>query len=284
MKQRNKSLTLVFISFSLFFAGCSNIFQAASNTGSDEALYEDARTLIDGQDYSAAIAKFAAMSSSFQTRQEVIEAWAGAYAGKCGLDFISYFGTLGSVSLTGSTLFKYFMTAWAQKNIDADSCRLAQLKLEEISPNPANRTAGQNLFMAVLGMVKMGVYLRQYADKDSTGGLGDGNLDATVSICTDDNSNLPMAALNEVITGLGLLTSNLAYLTAVLTATDITNALTTLNTVCTASPGACGKTNSSDVTDADRDLFRDLLNTGPTNPTAPLGVGDCVNPLVTPCC
>jgi hypothetical protein len=284
MEKTRKSLTIFCVILSLAFAGCSNIFEAASVKDSDEALLEDAKKLIDQQSYSDAIAKFASMSQSFKSREDVIEAWAGAYAGKCGLDFISYFGALGSATLTGSSLFKYFMSVWSQKSIDAASCRLAHLKMEEISANPAERSAGQNLFMAILGMVKMGVYLRQYLDKDSTNNLGDGDLDGGIDVCTNDSFNLPGEVLDEVITGLGLLTSNLAYLSAVLTATDINNALDVLNTACSASPGACGKTDAADIVDADRDLFRDLLGTSPTHPTAPLGVGTCVDPLVTPCC
>ncbi len=269
---------------SLAMTGCSNIFEDASNKNSDEALLEDARKSINDQDYDTALAKFDAMSADFKTGTDIIEMWAGAYAGKCGLDFISYFGSLGTTTMGTNTIFKFLMSAWSQKVISPSHCTLAQQKLEEISANAAERTNSQNLFMAILGMVKIGVYLREYADKDGTGNLGDGTPDAAVNVCTNNSSNLPDAALDEVITGMGLLTNNLAYLTAALAAGDITTALDTLNTACGLSPGTCGKTDPSTITNGDRDSFRDLLSTSQTNATAPVGIGSCTDAGVTPCC
>jgi len=286
MQNKGNSIVcrLFLVGVFLSSVSCSNIFQGASNKTSDAALLEDALKYIDDQNYEGAISKFSAMSADYKAQPEVIQSWAGAYAGKCGLDFIDYFGALGSASLTGSTLFKFFMSAWSGKVIDPGSCTLAQQKLEEISALPAGRTGGQNFFMAILGMVKIGVYLRSYADSDGTGNLGDGTPDAGVDVCINDSSNLPDDGLDEVITGLGLVTANLSYLTAVLSAGSITTALDTLNTACSVSPGACGKTDPADIVAADRDLFRDLLKTDSTNPTAPLGLGSCVDPLVAPCC
>jgi hypothetical protein len=262
--------------------GCSNIFQGLSNKTTDEALFEDVQTLMDEQNWDDAITKLNLLSSEFKTRHDVIETWAGVYAGKCGLNFIDYFTSLGSASLTGTTIFAYFMRAWTGKTVDPDSCTLAQTKMEEISTDPAERTSGQNLFLAVLGMVKIGVYLRAYADRNGAGNLGDGT--AEINVCTNDANNLLDAKLDEVITGLGLVTTNIAYLTAVLSNNSISGALDALNTACQASPGACGKTNPADISPADRGLFRDLLKTGPANPTAPMGIDTCNDVGVVTCC
>jgi hypothetical protein len=239
-----------------------------SNKTSDEALYEDAQNLVDDQDWDGALEKFAAMGSEFGARTDVIQSWAGAYAGKCGLNFIDYFTALGDADLSTTTIFAYLRDAWVGNDaIDPTSCTLAQTKMEEISANPALRTAGQNLFMAVLGMVKIGVYLQHDRSTDA--------CSFTTSVTT------------EIATGLGLITSNLVYLTAALGSGTITDALDSVNSVCNnpAFPaGTCGKTDPSDVTTSVLDTFHDLLKTDPTNPTAPLGVGNCVDPTVTPCC
>lgn len=274
-----KALVISLLALSIPFTGCSNIFSGLAKTDTDEALFEDAQKLINDKDWANALAKFEAMSPVYQAKTEVVEAWAATYAGKCGLDFISYFTDLGSATLTGSTILRYLSSVWAGDVVSAPDCTLAQLKMEEISSNPANRTAEQNLFLAILGMVKMGVYLRIYIDKDGAGGLGDGTPDAGVNVCTDDVSNLPNAGLDEFITGFGLLTSNLAYLTEVLSAGTIEDALNQVNSVCSdpnVPAGTCGKTDPSTISDSDRSLFRDLLKTAPGHPSVPLGVGDCV--------
>jgi hypothetical protein len=265
---------LLILSF-LPLAGCSNIFKGPSSKTSDEAYFEDAQKAMDNMDWDTAIANMNNLSVEFKIRYDVIEAWAGAYAGKCGLDFIGYFTALGSASLTGSTLFKFLMNAFTGKVIFPSYCTLAQAKMEEISTNPLNRTAGQNLFMAVLGMVKIGVYLKKNADTND-----DGIPDPTFNAC----SSMSVADTNEITTGLGLITTNLTYLTAAMAAGSISGALTTVNTACSLSPGACGKTDPTTVSAGDRNSVTDLLSTASTNTTAPLGIGTCVDPLVAPCC
>lgn len=264
------------------FFGCANVFEGMANKTTDEALFEDVQKLMDDESWDEAITKLNSMSSEYKARSDVIEAWAGVYAGKCGLNFLEYFKTLGDANLAGTPLFKFLMNAWTGETVSPSYCTLAQTKLEEISTSASQRTPGQNLFMAILGMVKIGVYLRSYADRDGAGNLGDGT--AEINVCTNDASNLANANLDEIVTGMGLITTNLAYLTAVLSNNSISGALTTVDTACQASPGACGRTNAADVTNADRDLFRDILNTSASNPTAAVGVGACSNALVTACC
>lgn len=274
-----KVLTILLLVLTLPFMGCGNVLLGMANRFTDEALYEEAKKAMNDQDWDAAISNFEDMSADYKAKPEVIEDWAYVYAGKCGLNFIEFFQQLGSASLTGSSIFKYFMNAWTSETVSASHCTLAQQKMEEISANPAVRTSSQNLFMAILGIVKIGVYLQEYGDRDRDGDASE------INVCTDDNDNLPEAALDEVITGMGLITSNLVYLTAVLSSGDITNALTTVNTVCAVSPGSCGRTDPADITSGDRNTWRDILKTAPTNPEVPMGIGDCNNTAVTvPAC
>jgi hypothetical protein len=254
------------------FLGCSNIFQGVANKTSDEALFDDVQTLMDKQEWDEAITKLEAMSTDYKARPDVIESWAGIYAGKCGLNFIDYFQALGDANLGGTTIFGYFMAAWSGETVNPSYCTLAQAKMEEISALPSGRTSGQNLFMAVLGMVKIGVYLKENFPADGV----------AASVCTSTPSS--DAVIKEVVTGMGLITTNITYLTAVLSNSSLTGSLDTVNTVCSSFPGACGKTDPDDVTTGDLDAFRDLLKTDRTNPTAPLGIGNCVDPTVVPCC
>ncbi len=266
----------------LLLSGCSNIYEGLSNKTTDEALYHDVQNLMDAQEWDTALTKLDSLSATYAAKTEVRETWAGVLAGKCGLDFLAYFSALGSADLSSSTLFKYFMNAFTGKAVNPSYCTLAQAKIEEISTSPASRTSSQNLFMAILGMVKMGVYLRGDFDVNGTDNLGDGTVDSEPAIC--NTTPMSDAHLDEVITGFGLLTTNLTTVTAAISSGSVSTALGTLSTVCTAISGICDKTSTSAITAGDRSNFRDLLRTSSTNPTAPLGIGACTNAAVTPCC
>ncbi|PIS10040.1 MAG: hypothetical protein COT73_11565 [Bdellovibrio sp. CG10_big_fil_rev_8_21_14_0_10_47_8] len=270
---------LVSLTVILSLLGCSNIFKDASKQDSDDALYEDALKLMNAQDWDEALEKMDSLSSSYQTRTDVLETWAGIYAGKCGLDFITYFDNLGSASLTGSTIFEYFMNAFTGVIVNPAACYSAQLKIEAISTSSAARTSGQNLFMAILGMVKIGAYLRDAADIDGTGNLGDGTIDAGYSSCT----TIPDASVKQVITGLGLIFDNLTALTNAVSGSSITDALDDIDTVCGAS---CQKTDPALISAADVTLFRQILATGPSNPNAgqDLGIDDACMTVIPLCC
>lgn len=263
-------------------SGCANIFETAADKTSDEAILEDLRKKMNNGEWDSALEKFEELSDASKEKPEVIQKWASAYAGKCGLDFISYFGALSEASLDSTTIFNFLMAAWSGDSVESSACTLAHTKMEEISRDPNSRTSSQNFFMVVLGMVKVGVYLRNNLDVDSTGNLGDGTAEKNPCSTTD----LPDASLDEVITGLGLVTTNLSALTTVLPAGSMTSALDQLNTFCNDPDysGMCSKTDPSTITAGDRDNFRDVLKTDKTNTTAPFGVGNCADSSVSPCC
>lgn len=266
----------------LFCVACSNIYQGMSNTSTDEAMLENAKMAMDEQNWDTALTEFGSMSSGFKARNDVREAWATVLAGKCGLNFYTFLATVSSANLSSSTFFKFLMNVYTGKVVSPTHCAQAQAKLEEISTDPNSRTESQNLFMAMLGLVKMGTYLRTYADRNGTGNLGDGT--AEVNVCTNDASNLPDSVLDQIITGLGLVTKNSSALTAVVGSGAISSTIGNLTTFCSATPGLCDTTDATAITGSQRASFRDLLNTSSTNATAPFGVGSCSNILVTPCC
>lgn len=272
MKRRISFLLVLVLTVTAI--GCGNTFSSLANKTSDDAIYEDVLKLVDEKDWTDALTEIATLSAAKKSERDVIQTWAGIYAGQCCLDFITYFDTISSASLTGSTIFRYLMNAFTQKAITPAACLLAQTKMEEISTDPTLRTQSENLFMAILGMVKVGVYLRSNADKDSTGGLGDGSPDAGYNSC--QTASISDADVKQVITGVGLVTSNLSALTAVIPSGDIGGAMSSIASSCGTT---CGKTDSTTVTATDITLVRDLLRTGPstTDTTYQLGVDDACN-------
>ena len=141
-----KKIFILLMALSLLSTSCSNVLTAMANKETDEAYFETAQKSMDSQDWDTALTALELMSETYKARTDVIEMWAGVLAGKCGFDFITYFNSLGSASLTGSTIFKYFMNAFTGKSVSASYCALAQLKMEEIGSIPSARTSGQNLF------------------------------------------------------------------------------------------------------------------------------------------
>lgn len=266
-----KKIIQYFVSAVLLFTlGCANPLEAGAKKDTDEAKYEDAEKLMDERKWDEALAKLAALSSSYASRPEVIRTWSGVLANKCGLDFISLLENLEGADLSSSTLFVFFMRLFQSTSVDPASCDLAQAKMAEMS----SLSDDDHMFLAILGISKMGTYLRSLADTNQDGST-DGGYD---SCSTGSFSNNNM---NNFITGMGLVMSNISYLPGAVSSGDIGSSLTQLNAVCGAS---CTVTDPNAVQPGDRDTFRDILKTGAANPTLPAGVESCTDVGVVTCC
>lgn len=249
----------IFVIFFIFaFAGCSNIFQAPSKKDSDEALFEDAIKYQNSGDCTSALANFAKMSTNFLARTEVKSSWIGAYACDCGFRFDTYISSFNSGSTGGSAILLFLMSAWTQKVVKPASCTTAETKMNEIGAAAINRTSDQNLFMLFLAMAKIGVYLRDNADRDSTDSLGDGTADAGFDACS--STSISDNAVAEIGSGLGQIIDNFATITAILSnSSDIYSSLDALQT-------ACGSNCSTDASAIKADaaklkVLRTIINT-----------------------
>lgn len=277
------------LSFVLILSACSNVLESTAGKTTDDALYEDAIKAMNVKDYTTALAKFAAMSGGYRAKSRVMENWSYAYAGDCGLDFISYFNQLSSASLGASTLFQYLMNAWTGITVKPASCATAQVKMKELWSTQVP-TASQQLFMAVLGLVKIGVYLRARADNAENGGLGNGTVDAAFgggagACATATNAhNLDDSDIKEIVSGLSAFILNVAGLTGSLSS-SVSTALAPVQAACAAlSPSPCGTDDASAVTVAMVDTMRDLLQTGSATPHTKVGIGACMDDTTVTCC
>ncbi len=267
----------------LFLTSCTNIFLGLSNRETDDALYEDATKAMDDSLWDVAIGKFQTMSPTYLTNnRKVRQSYAGALAGKCGLDFITYLTSI-SGSSPGATVsfFNWFMQGFKQKTVSPASCVLAENQIKLISVNPNLRTPSENLFMLFLAMVKIGTTLRNRADIDSTNSLGEGTPDATFNACTTSGGTnvLTDAEVTQIITGIGLIIENLAYLPS---GTSLGTSFSNLQAVCGAT---CNITDSSVVSASDINTFRDLISLSNTHTLLPgVGIGSCVDLTIVGCC
>lgn len=274
-----KKIKTLLITFIFSMTGCSNIIESLSNKNSDDALYEAGVMAMNRSDWDTAITKFTSLQSTYFSSEEKKLMIASAYAGKCGLNFMSYAVNLGSISLTGTTLFKYFMNQWTGITVYTSYCATAEQWINAIGTS-AQRSNVANFNMMILGMVKVGVFLRDNADIDGVGGLGDGTADGGYSSCTNAvaGTGITDAKVDEVVSGFAnFLVNASANLSSL--SSDVQTAVTALTTFCsTLTVNPCGMTDSSTVTSGARDAMRDLLK------TLAVGIESCVNGDPNTCC
>lgn len=239
---------VIFISVMVLAACSGNVFKEMADKNTDEAKYETANKAIDAGDYDAAIAAIESLSADYRGKTKVIETWAGAYAAKCGQQFVAIVNGLSSSS--GAPL-KYFMGIFKNITTDAPSCATAQAKMELLGTS-TQRTTDQNFFMFLLGISKIGTYLKKNADISPV----DGSADAGFSSCS--SSSISDADIKQVITGVGLLFENITAIGASISGSSAIASLSSLQATCGA---ACAITDitSPSLTAPVVNYFREAL-------------------------
>lgn len=222
--------TLISILLSFVVAGnlsCTgeNLFlDMASNKDSDEALFIDAQKLIDGRDYTAAITKIMATSTDFRALPRVKDSLAGAYAARCGMEFLTFVDSLTSGS--SQTFFALAMSGFV--GIDTnnfDDCVQARDIIKSVG-DVSLRSTSENLFLAVLGMAMLGNRVRGTADILPTA-LGDGTVDAGYNC---GPTKVPIAYAAAIIEAFALINENLAAVADI--AEGVANNLDSVATAC----------------------------------------------------
>ena len=273
------------LSLALTMTGCSNVFDSLSNKNTDDALYEAGVIALNNSDWDLAITKFTAISATYFTAEEKKLNVAGAYAGRCGLNFASYAANLGSMNMGANTLFQFLMKQWTQIAVNPSDCQTAEDWINAISPLTTGRSATANFDMMILAMAKMGIYVRANADIDAAGNLGDGNVDATFSSCTTTGpaagpiaAGITAADAASIVSGFANFLVNATASLALLSA-NLQAAVAAMNATCAAlTVNPCTMTDASTVTAGGIAAIRDLLD------TAAAGVGACVNADPNTCC
>lgn len=263
-----------------------NVLANLASKGGDAAIYEEARKKVDDREWDSAITMITVdMSAAYQARADVKETLAGAYAGKCGLEFVNLATSLAS-SNSVAQLYGFFMTAMKNKIVVPSACDSAQAIIESFG-NSAARTADQNLFLTIVGMAKAGAWIRIKADQDLSG-LGNGTIDAGFNVC--DSTAFPDQNVIQATVGLGLVLNNVTSIASRLAGPTL-NDINTFNANCLTALqnlpiplGGDPAATSCDLTDvafvtSKKALFRSLLNEGST-----IGIGGCVTDTAFSAC
>lgn len=243
----------LFIIFFLSSSCSENLLSGSSDVDPDDDYYSKAMDSLNQQDYDSAIAIITTkVSANGQTTVRSRDLLSSAYAGKCGLNFLDYTDKLSQLS-TGSA-FSMMMSPFVQAAIaDPTYCRQALATLELIGPTES-RTANQNVFASITGMVLIGTALRTSADLSPA--LGDGTTD--VNLCT----GLTDAQVDDIIIGFGYFNKNFSAVGDGVIGSGSSASFGQISAACTAVPGAvCNIISQSDITPALRDFYRDVINT-----------------------
>lgn len=290
---KNLKIILVGILSGMLSTSCGqpNLLSDFAQTDSDQALYLEAKKKIDAMAWDDAIAIIEnRLSASFQAKPNVKETLAGAYVGKCGLTFFDLVDGLSNASPT--KIFEYFMGVFKNMTLTPAACEQAISIIESVG-TVTERTKDQNLFLAILGVARVGVTLSYKLDQEDH----DGVADSTFNVCheyvdRDSDGDIdkldiltrwpdpiynkliqkPVPApehfltdddVKKVVTGFGLIMENLASLSEAIGETsDTMSSLEGIKAECEAAVGgACDITDSAAVTNQMAYAFRLLLDT-----------------------
>jgi len=270
-----KSATVVLVTLGCL--SCSvNILEEFGDQTTDDALFYQAKMLINDGDYQGAIDAFADMSPEFLARREVKGIHASAYAGVCGVNFLDILDAFGTLSAT-----RFFL--WAMQTFTGGSaarqsaCISAETLLKEIGATGSARTDDENILMTFISLTKMGVILSRYADANSDDAV-DGGFDPC-----DSAVDLPSADTKEIATGFAIAIDSLQNITSLSIGGDITSQV---STACGDLPApqqpACNNPTDFDTADVDateESLYRSLLKEDQS-----VGLGTCAGDITVCFC
>ncbi len=252
---------------SLMLSCGGNLYEATSSKTSREAIIEDISSLTNSLKFSEAILLIEQNPTLIPTREDKL-LFASAYAGSCGLTFATIFESLATA--TGSPM-EFAKNAFTTRDIIPGNCFKAQQWIETIGVNSVRNT-NENIAMFLIGLAKIGTYLRNRADTDKNGLLDAGyNSCSAVSLPTDE--------VKQIITGFGLMIQNATSIGTNISP-GLSASITNVSAACTALGLSCSQTDPTLVPDADAASFRDAIK---SDKVLDLGIESCT-PASPACC
>jgi hypothetical protein len=261
--------SVLIAALSLSVLSCTNILSSVANKNTDEAIVFDAQQDMNSLSYTAAITKLLSLSASYQTRRDVQGLLAAAYAGRCGLNLLTFAQSIASLGATTPMVdfLSQMSVSSAAKEVD---CETAETILTTLGSTPATRTADENVLLAFIDFAKIGSILSQYADVNH-----DGAPDPAFDPC--NVALLPDAEARQIATGLTIAIGSLQGLSI---ASGITASVTGYCTSLKNLPGMidpCSKTTTAAFTVSEIKAINGLVKTNF------FGVGSCADATLATC-
>lgn len=256
---RALSSTIKFILFatiafgSLGTSSCQNIFSESAQKTTDQALLYEAQKLIDREEYGTAIETIALMSDSARELRNVKQVLASAHAGVCGLNLLGLADAFpdSDSGSSASTLFQMLLSIYKEGTAaSVTACNEAENILLGIAAAASSRTVNENVLLAFVEFVKIGVILETNADKADH----DGSVDGAFDSCASDATGISDLDIGEIGTGITIALSSLQAAN-VNTATGATGSITALCSTLDATIGIFNPTYSGFCNKTDPTAF-----------------------------
>ena len=255
-------LTMVCISA----LSCSvNILENFADKNTNEALYYDALDLLNDGNYVGAIEKIALMTGEYTGNREVITLKASAYAGLCGLNFLTL---VEAIKGMGSTRLMPFLLSTFKSGSTSkiDNCVVAEDLIESIG-STAERTSDENMFLVLISFAKIGNVLSLYADSGQDG-VVETNYDPCASGSSRVAGDLFDTDVRQLGTGITLAINNISAVDSTVDLAD--GSLSSINSACASlatlnpSYNFCSITNPADFTSSHLKGIRSILKESST--------------------
>ena len=230
---RRAALTLCLAVSVVSLGSCKNAFDEGSKKNSNEGYYFDAQQLIDKRDYTGAITKLNALTPAFKARRDVVATTASAYAGRCGLDFLSL-----AKSISDNPSLRIFpvllLNFSASTTGSITDCSQAETLMRTLAPADdfTQLTRDEAAFLAMVSLSKIGSIMGTYADLDKNA-VADPGFDSC------NTTQLPDARARDTAVSLNLAAAALNASGTTVGGSTFSN----LNTACASFPAGtspCG--------------------------------------------
>lgn len=254
----------ILLATSFFISSCKNMFGELAQTDTDAAIFYDAKLAANTKDYDSAIALVGELSSGYAAQREVQVFLASAYAGRCGMDYLSIADAF--IHNTASdTPMEIALKQMKGSTSEAD-CKTAESILRAISP-AGDGIMSDNLddafLMAFVGIAKVGAILERLADTSDHDGVVDAGFDSCAIADAD---------ARELGTGITLMYNNIKN-----SGTAFAAQLSAMTSLCALSGGMCDVTDPTAFTapaqlDAVRGVFDNQtvgIGSDPAYPACP---------------
>lgn len=246
-----------------------NALSESAKKDSAEALEFEAYRLLNEQNYTGALSKIAELPSSVQTSRDIQFLKASAYAGRCGLNFVST--VLALTEIGSSTLFTLLMRTYQNSTTShiAD-CISSESTITGVASAASGRTTDENLLMAFVALSKIGAIINTYADTDHSG-----TVDSAFDQCS--TSSLPDAQARQIGTAIAHLYLSLSQVGTTIGGGALANVLTACSGYA-----FCSNTDASSYTATEVKAIRTFVAAQDDGSGgALLGVGDCASSPAT---
>ncbi len=229
---------VILITISLLSTSCKNLFSELAKPEADAAIFYAAKRYSDARLYEDAINKIYELSDEYYARRDVQVFLASAFAGKCGLDFLTFAQSVidNPGLLTPMELALNHMKA---VNSEAD-CETAESLMIAVSPNLdgiMSDSTDDAVYMAFIGLAKVGAVLSRVADTAAQTD-NDGVIDIGYNACA-----MADADARKIGSGITLLYNNLLT-----TSGTFASKMSQMTVICALAGATCSKTDGSTFT------------------------------------